>query len=247
MKNLISRKRSLAGRSTPLAVFAAALVAAVAAAAGLATQANAAQAVQAKLKHGGLTIKGTNASDEIALRLQAGDPGILELDVGDDGTADFSFERAAVATIAVGGRAATISSASTRTTAPSPTASRRQSTAATETTRSPAARGSRRCSAATETTRSTGTAATTLALHGHRRRHLRLGSRRRQRRGRRPGRHRHDALQRRQRRRAGRPVGKREPAQVLPRPRATSPWTPPASSASTSTPSAAPTTSPSTT
>ena len=51
MKNLISRSRSLAGRSTPPAVFTAALVVAFAAAAGLATQANAAQAVQAKLKH----------------------------------------------------------------------------------------------------------------------------------------------------------------------------------------------------
>jgi Ca2+-binding RTX toxin-like protein len=104
MKNLIPRKRSLAGRSTPLAVFAAALVVAVAAAAGLATQANAAQAVKAKLEHGGLTIKGTKASDKITLGLQTGDPGILELDVGDDGTADFSFERTSVATIAVDGR-----------------------------------------------------------------------------------------------------------------------------------------------
>jgi RTX calcium-binding nonapeptide repeat (4 copies) len=104
MKNLIPRTRSLAGRSTPPAVFAAALVVAVAAAAGLATQANAAQAVKAKLNHGGLTIKGTKASDKITLRLQTGDPGILELDVGDDGTADFGFERTSVATIAVDGR-----------------------------------------------------------------------------------------------------------------------------------------------
>jgi hypothetical protein len=103
MKNLISRSRSLAGRSTPPAVFTAALVVAFAAAAGLATQANAAQAVQAKLKHGGLTIKGTKASDEITLRLQTGDPGLLELDVGDDGTADFSFGRTSVAKIAVDG------------------------------------------------------------------------------------------------------------------------------------------------
>ena len=104
MKNLIPRKRSLAGRSTRPAVFAAALVVAVAAAAGLATQANAAQAVKANLKHGRLTIKGTKASDRITLRLQTGDPAILELDVGDDGTADFSFERTSVATIAVDGR-----------------------------------------------------------------------------------------------------------------------------------------------
>ena len=95
MKNLIPRKTSLAGRSTRPAVFAAALAVAVAAAAGLATQANAAQAVKAKLKHGELTIKGTKASDKITLRLQSGDPGILEVDVGDDGSADFSFARTA--------------------------------------------------------------------------------------------------------------------------------------------------------
>src|SRR5262249_24988411 len=103
-KNLIQRKRSLAGRSTPLAVFTAALVVAVAAAAGFATQATAAPTVKAKVKHGVLTIKGTNASDKITLRLRTGDPGILEVDVGDDGTADFSFERTSVAKIAVDGR-----------------------------------------------------------------------------------------------------------------------------------------------
>src|SRR6266513_4297126 len=53
------------------------------------------------LRHGVLTIEGTEASDRIALRLQAGDAGVLQVDVGDDGTADFSFERARVASIAV--------------------------------------------------------------------------------------------------------------------------------------------------
>jgi Ca2+-binding RTX toxin-like protein len=54
-----------------------------------------------KLRHGVLTIEGTEASDKIALRLQAGYPGVLQVDVGDDGSADFSFERARVASIAV--------------------------------------------------------------------------------------------------------------------------------------------------
>jgi len=54
-----------------------------------------------KLKHGELTIEGTEAADKIALRLQAGDPGVLQVDVGDDGSADFNFERARVASIAV--------------------------------------------------------------------------------------------------------------------------------------------------
>jgi hypothetical protein len=54
-----------------------------------------------KLRHGVLSIEGTDASDRIALRLQAGYPGVLQVDVGDDGSADFSFDRARVANIAV--------------------------------------------------------------------------------------------------------------------------------------------------
>ena len=57
-----------------------------------------------KLKHGVLTVKGTEASDRIALRLEAGNPGILQVDVGDDGSADFSFERKEIAKIAVDAR-----------------------------------------------------------------------------------------------------------------------------------------------
>jgi Ca2+-binding RTX toxin-like protein len=54
-----------------------------------------------KLKHGVLTVDGTTANDQIALRLQAGQPGILEVDAGNDGSADFSFERAKVDEIVV--------------------------------------------------------------------------------------------------------------------------------------------------
>jgi Ca2+-binding RTX toxin-like protein len=54
-----------------------------------------------KLRHGVLTIEGTDGSDKIALRLEAGYPGVLQVDVGDDGSADFSFERARVTSIAV--------------------------------------------------------------------------------------------------------------------------------------------------
>src|SRR5580765_6000494 len=53
------------------------------------------------LKHGVLTIKGTKTSDKITLRLKAGDPGVLEVDIGDDGVADFSFSRTSVTRIAV--------------------------------------------------------------------------------------------------------------------------------------------------
>jgi Ca2+-binding RTX toxin-like protein len=57
-----------------------------------------------KVKHGVLKIKGTHADDNIALRLQAGDPGVLQVDVGDDSSADFSFERDTIAAIAIDAR-----------------------------------------------------------------------------------------------------------------------------------------------
>ncbi|HEY6607402.1 MAG TPA: calcium-binding protein [Gaiellaceae bacterium] len=57
-----------------------------------------------KLKHGLLKIKGTNEDDKITLRLKTGDPGTLEVDVGDDGSADFSFRRAYVERIDVKAR-----------------------------------------------------------------------------------------------------------------------------------------------
>jgi Ca2+-binding RTX toxin-like protein len=40
-----------------------------------------------------LQLVGDGASDKLALRLQAGSPNILQVDVGDDGTADFAFDR----------------------------------------------------------------------------------------------------------------------------------------------------------
>jgi len=58
-----------------------------------------------KLKDGVLTIMGTKASDKIALRLQAGDPNNLQVDVRDDGSADFSFARSSITKIAVKARA----------------------------------------------------------------------------------------------------------------------------------------------
>src|SRR5262245_23204918 len=42
---------------------------------------------QPTLDNGLLTIVGTVASDTVALRLRVGEPGVLEVDVGDDGTA----------------------------------------------------------------------------------------------------------------------------------------------------------------
>ena len=114
MKNLIRLKQSRTARPVWLSVWAAVVLAALFGAAGIvAGQGNAASAVKTsaahrmdkfkhpKLKHGELTIVGTEASDKIALRLQSGQPGVLQVDVGDDGSADFSFARDRVATIAV--------------------------------------------------------------------------------------------------------------------------------------------------
>src|SRR6266487_384204 len=121
MKSVIRLKDSRAGRLVWLAASAAVVLAAVVGGAGIAAgPESAAAAVKAhkashrfenpkfkhpKLRHGELTIVGTEASDKIALRLQAGLAGILQVDVGDDGSADFSFERDRIAKIAVDGRA----------------------------------------------------------------------------------------------------------------------------------------------
>jgi Ca2+-binding RTX toxin-like protein len=114
MKNLIGPKQS---RAVRLAASAVAVAAAVAGATAiLAGPGNAARTIDAgagaqlpqngqftngSLEYGVLTVEGTNADDRIALRPQAGQPGILQVDVGDDGSADFSFQRREIAKIAV--------------------------------------------------------------------------------------------------------------------------------------------------
>jgi Ca2+-binding RTX toxin-like protein len=115
MKKVIRRKESRAVRLTVSAV---AVAAVIAGATGIvAGQGNAAPPNKAdgpsknagpehaKLKHGLLKVKGTRASDAIALRLKVGDPGTLQVDFGDNGSADFSFARNKVAKIAVDARA----------------------------------------------------------------------------------------------------------------------------------------------
>ena len=59
--------------------------------------------VKASLNYGTLMVNGTKAADKIALRLKAGDSSVLEVDVGDDGSAEFSFARADVMRIVVDG------------------------------------------------------------------------------------------------------------------------------------------------
>ena len=61
----------------------------------------AAAAYTAQVQAGTLTIVGDNASDKLALRLAEGAPGTLQLDVGNDGTADFSFDRSTFTAIDV--------------------------------------------------------------------------------------------------------------------------------------------------
>src|ERR1700761_5959560 len=50
-------------------------------------------AYQAQVSGGTLEITGNGASDKLALQLDPTNPGILQLDVGEDGTVDFAFDR----------------------------------------------------------------------------------------------------------------------------------------------------------
>jgi Ca2+-binding RTX toxin-like protein len=61
-------------------------------------------AVHARIAGQVLQVKGTRDDDKLTLRLHAGDANVLEIDVGDDGTADFSFDRALVTKIKVNAR-----------------------------------------------------------------------------------------------------------------------------------------------
>ncbi len=57
--------------------------------------------VRAAIKHGTLKVKGSGQADAVALRLKAGDPSRIQVDVGDNGSADFSFASSYVAAIKV--------------------------------------------------------------------------------------------------------------------------------------------------
>ena len=119
MKHRVPLKATRTARPARLAVMAVATAGVIAGAGGIATgPADAASRKAAehshrdrgshfprpKLRHGKLTIKGTRADDAIALRLKAGRPDILQIDVGDDGSADFSVRRNLIARIAVNAR-----------------------------------------------------------------------------------------------------------------------------------------------
>jgi hypothetical protein len=57
--------------------------------------------VRAQIKQGTLVVQGSARANAVALRLQAGNPNRLEVDVRDDGSGEFSFARKRVSAIAV--------------------------------------------------------------------------------------------------------------------------------------------------
>jgi RTX calcium-binding nonapeptide repeat (4 copies) len=57
--------------------------------------------VRAEVKRGTLEVKGGDDGQRVALRLESGDPNTVQVDVGDDGSADFSFNRGALAAIKI--------------------------------------------------------------------------------------------------------------------------------------------------
>jgi Ca2+-binding RTX toxin-like protein len=67
----------------------------------LANPAAAAPAPSATVADDTLVVTGTNAAELLALRLQAGAPGTLQVDFGDDGVAEHSFDRATFSRIDV--------------------------------------------------------------------------------------------------------------------------------------------------
>jgi len=58
-------------------------------------------AYTAHVRGGTLEVEGNAANDKLSLRLQPGAPHVLQLDVGEDGTADFSFDRGAFTAVSV--------------------------------------------------------------------------------------------------------------------------------------------------
>jgi hypothetical protein len=57
--------------------------------------------VRAAVKHGSLNVTGSDGGQQVALRLKANDPSTIQVDAGDNGSADFSFARGDVDAIKV--------------------------------------------------------------------------------------------------------------------------------------------------
>ena len=230
MKNPTPHENRRVRRNIRLAAFALTAAGVVAAAGTAAAPASAAPSVYtpAKLEHGLLTVKGTAGRDEIVLRLQAGSPEILEVDVG-HGYADYSFERDDVTRIVVtaqaGGDLVSIDESNGAFTDSIPTTVRGGSGRDTLAGGSGAEilfggdgndsidgnKGNDTALMGAGATCSSGIPATAATSSKARRAHDTM------------------LFNGAGNRRPGRPVGERSRLQVLPQPRATSPWTPPAS------------------
>jgi Ca2+-binding RTX toxin-like protein len=59
------------------------------------------EGVRADLKRGTLRVRGSNGGQRVALRLKGGDPSRIQVDAGDNDSADFTFDRADVEAITV--------------------------------------------------------------------------------------------------------------------------------------------------
>ena len=57
--------------------------------------------VRAAVKHGTLNVTGSDGGQRVALRLKQGDPSMIQVDAGDNGSTDFSFDRSDVHAIRV--------------------------------------------------------------------------------------------------------------------------------------------------
>lgn len=57
--------------------------------------------VRAQLRHGTLEVRGGDQANVVVLRTRAGDPSVIEVDAGGDGSADFAFARKTVGAIDV--------------------------------------------------------------------------------------------------------------------------------------------------
>src|SRR5688572_18417738 len=59
------------------------------------------EGVRADLKQGTLQVKGGDGGQQVAISLKAGDASRIQVDAGNDGSADFSFDRGDVRVIKV--------------------------------------------------------------------------------------------------------------------------------------------------
>src|SRR6478672_269122 len=85
-------------KRTPTAVLSAIMLAAISAAGA---QAHGVDGVRAAVNHGVLSVRGGDNANVVALRLKAGDPATIQVDVGDNRSADYSFARSDVDAIDV--------------------------------------------------------------------------------------------------------------------------------------------------